>query len=114
MTTAIKFDIRKFDDKMSINIQKVQKMVILTQNGLKKILSRKAKKSASMTDKQQQELDKKTLSTIQLHLAPHVLCEVLNKTVAINLWLALEMLFVTKSHANKIRLKGAFVHILNS
>ena len=43
-------------------------MAILTQNGLNKALSSKTKKPATMTDKQWEELDEKTLSTIQLCL----------------------------------------------
>jgi len=53
-------------------------MGVLIQNRLKKALGGKTKKPASMTDG-------KALSTIQLCLAPHVPCEVLNKTTTIEL-----------------------------
>ena len=45
------------------------------------------------------------VSAIQLWLAPHVLREVLDKVTAIDLWTRLEELYMTKSLANKIRLK---------
>ena len=58
---------------MSFNIWKVQMMAILTQNGLNKALGGKTKKLATMTDEQWKEPDEKSLSTIQLCLATHVL-----------------------------------------
>jgi len=48
-------------------------MAILTQNGLNKALGGKTKKLATMTDEQWKEPDEKSLSTIQLCLATHVL-----------------------------------------
>ena len=80
-------------------------LAVLTHNGLKKALRGKPKMPASMTDKQWEDLDETTLSTIQLCLASHVLCKVLDKTTTADLWLALESLYMTKSLANKIRLK---------
>jgi len=47
----------------------------------------------------------KALSAIQLCLAPYVLQEALDKTIAVDLWVQLEKLYMTKSLANKIRLK---------
>ena len=73
MATDTKFDIPKFDEKMSFNIWKLQMMTILTQNGLKKALARKKKKPVTMTEEQWEELDEKALSTIQLGLATNVL-----------------------------------------
>jgi len=52
MATVTKFYIPKFDGKMSCNIWKVQMMIILIQNGLKKALGGKAKKPESMSDEQ--------------------------------------------------------------
>ena len=58
-----------------------------------------------MTDDEWEELEEKALSAIQLYLVPHVLREVLDKTTAVGLWVQLEELYMTKSLANKIRLK---------
>ena len=87
MATVIKFDIPKFDAKMSFNIWKAQIMAVLTQNGSKKVLGGKATKPESMTDEQWKDLDKKALSTIQLRLVPPVLCKLLGKTTTASLWL---------------------------
>ena len=100
MATVTKFYIPKFDGKMSCNTWKVQMMIILIQNGLKKALGGKAKKLESMTNEQQEDLDKKALSIIQLCLAPHVLHEALDKTTTASLCLALEVLYMMKSLAN--------------
>ena len=52
MSTVTKFDIPKFDGKMSFNIWQVQMMVVLTQNGLKKALGGKDRNPTSMIDEQ--------------------------------------------------------------
>ncbi|GKE13137.1 hypothetical protein Tco_1416688 [Tanacetum coccineum] len=51
------------------------------------------------------ELDEKTLATIQLFLTREVLREVIHETTAAGLRLKLESLYMTKSLANKLRLK---------
>jgi len=56
-----------------------------------------------------EELELKALSVIQLCLAPHALREVLDKTTALGLLVQLEELYITKSLANKIRLKGKVI-----
>lgn len=43
--------------------------IVLTHNGLKKALVGKSKKPDSMNDEQWEELDEKTLSSIQLSLS---------------------------------------------
>jgi len=101
MTTATKFDILKFDGKINCNIWKVQMITIFTQNGLKKALGGKAKKPDSMTDEQWEDLDEKALFTIQLYLASHVLREALDKTTTTSVWLAVEVLYMTKTSPTK-------------
>jgi len=100
-----KFDIEKFDGKISFSIWRVQMRAVLTQNRLKKALDGKSKKPASMTDDHWDELDEKVLSSIQLCLSKEVLREVVNETTAAGLWLKLETLYMTKNLANKLRLK---------
>ena len=100
-----KFNIEKFDGKISFSIWRVQMRAVLTQNGLKKALDGKTKKPASMTDDQWDELDEKALSSIQLCLSKEVLREVVNETTVAGLWLKLETLYMTKNLANKLRLK---------
>ncbi|KAG6499814.1 hypothetical protein ZIOFF_039606 [Zingiber officinale] len=58
-----------------------------------------------MTDEQWEELDEKALSAIQLCLTHEVLREVIHETTAAGLWLKLESQYMTKSLANKLRLK---------
>ena len=105
MSSVTKFDIEKFDGKISFAIWKLQMKAVLTQNRLKKALDGKSKKPATMTDEQWDELDEKALSVIQLCLSKEVLREVANEVTAAALWLKLESLYMTKSLANKLRLK---------
>nr|GEV15760.1 reverse transcriptase domain-containing protein [Tanacetum cinerariifolium] len=68
-----KFDIDKFDGKISFAIWKVHMQAVLTHHGYKKAL--------------------------------RVLREVIHETTTAGLWLKLESFYVTKSLANKLRLK---------
>ncbi|KAG6502742.1 hypothetical protein ZIOFF_035029 [Zingiber officinale] len=105
MSTVTRFDIEKFDGKISFSIWRIQMRAVLTQNGLKKTLKGKSKKPATMTDEQWEELDEKALSAIQLCLTREVLREVIHETTTAGLWLKLESQYMTKSLANKLRLK---------
>lgn len=105
MSSVTKFDIQKFDGKISFSIWRVQMKAVLTQNGLKKALDGRSKMSATMTDLQWSELDEKALSAIQLCLSNEVLREVVNETSAKELWVKLESRYMSKSLANKLRLK---------
>jgi hypothetical protein len=58
-----------------------------------------------MTDDKWEDLDEKALSALQLSLSPDVLREVMNAKSATELWNKLEKLYMTKSLANKLRLK---------
>ena len=58
-----------------------------------------------MTYEHRQELDEKALSTIQLCLTKEVLCEFIHEQITIGLWLKLELLYMTESLDNKLRLK---------
>ncbi|PHT53674.1 hypothetical protein CQW23_08136 [Capsicum baccatum] len=102
---STKFDIEKFDGKISFAIWRVQMLAVLTQNGLKKVLSGKSAKPATTTEEQWEETDEKALSTIQLCLSREVLREVINEKTAAGIWSKLESLYMTKSLANKLRLK---------
>jgi hypothetical protein len=51
------------------------------------------------------KLDEKALSALQLSLSPDVLREVTNAKSVTELWKKLEELYMTKSLANKPRLK---------
>nr|GEU89796.1 retrovirus-related Pol polyprotein from transposon TNT 1-94 [Tanacetum cinerariifolium] len=100
-----KFDIDKFEGKISFAIWKVHMQAVLTHHGYKKARRGIAHKPQSMSDEYWLELDEKALATIQLFLTREVLLEVIHETTATSLWLKLESLYMTKSLANKLRLK---------
>jgi hypothetical protein len=58
-----------------------------------------------MTDDKWQDIDERALSAIQLSLSFDVLREVMHEKSAATLWKKLEELYMTKSIANKLRLK---------
>ena len=111
MSTVTKFDIEKFDGKINFAIWRVQMRVVLTHNGLKKALDGKSKKPTSMTDEKWDDLDEKALSAIQLCLSKEVLREVASENTTVALWAKLESLYMTKSLANKLRLKESLYTI---
>jgi len=92
----LKFDIEKFDGKISFAIWRVQMLHVLTHNGLKKVLTSKMMRPTTMTKEQWDEIDEKALFAIQLCLSREVLCEVINEK---------KSLYMTKSLANKLWLK---------
>ncbi|GJY27089.1 retrovirus-related pol polyprotein from transposon TNT 1-94 [Tanacetum coccineum] len=100
-----KFDIDKFDGKISFAIWKVHMQAVLTHHGYKKAFRGIAHKPQSTSDEDWLELDEKALATIQLFLTLEVLWEVIHETTTAGLWLKLEFLYMTKSLANKLRLK---------
>ena len=100
-----KLDIEKFDGKISFAIWRVQMLAVLTQNGLKKVLAGKMMRPTTMTEEQWDEMDEKALSAIQLCLSREVLREVINEKSTAGIWGKLESLYMTKSLANKLRLK---------
>nr|GEY14218.1 retrovirus-related Pol polyprotein from transposon TNT 1-94 [Tanacetum cinerariifolium] len=100
-----KFDIDKFDGKIGFAIWKVHMQAVLTHHGYKKAFRGIAHKPQSMSDEDLLELDEKALATIQLFLTREVLREIIHETTAAGLWLKLESLYMTKSLANKLRLK---------
>nr|GEY18643.1 retrovirus-related Pol polyprotein from transposon TNT 1-94 [Tanacetum cinerariifolium] len=58
-----------------------------------------------MSDKDWLELDERALATIQLFLTREVLREVIHEATMAGIWLKLESIYMTKSLANKLRLK---------
>jgi hypothetical protein len=77
--------------------------VVLTQLVVQKALRTRP---ADMTDDKWQYIDERALSGIQLSLSFDVLREVMHEKSAATLWKKLEELYMTKSLANKLRLKG--------
>jgi hypothetical protein len=67
---------------------------------------------ANMTGDIWEDLDEKALSALQLSLSPEVPREVMNATSATELWKKLEELYMTKSLANKLRLKERLLYYL--
>jgi hypothetical protein len=76
--------------------------VVLTQLVVQKTL---LSRPAYMTDNKWRDIDERALFAIQLSLSFDVLREVMHEKFAAILWKKLEELYMTKSLANKLRLK---------
>ena len=73
-----KLDIEKFDGKISFAIWRVQMLAVLTQNGLKKVLTGKMMRPSTMTEEQWDEMDER--HCLQSSYACHVRCCVRSST----------------------------------
>ncbi|KAK5839592.1 hypothetical protein PVK06_008400 [Gossypium arboreum] len=100
---TIRFDIDKINDITNFNLWQVQITRILIQGDLEKVLIEK--KLKDMNKSEQDRLDKKVLSRIQLCLTNNVLQEVLMEKTTFTLWKMLETLYVKKSLTNRLVLK---------
>ena len=75
------------------------------QQGLHKALDGVTKKPARMSSSDWEDLDARTLSTVQLCLADEVLFNIVGESTTVGLWKKLETLYMTKSLKNRIYLK---------
>nr|GEW33082.1 hypothetical protein [Tanacetum cinerariifolium] len=98
VTMVTKFDIDKFDGKISFDIWKVRMQLVLTHHGYKNALRGIAHKPQIMSDEDWLKLDEKALAMIQLFLTREFLWEVIHETIAAGLWLKLESLYMTKNN----------------
>jgi pyruvate/oxaloacetate carboxyltransferase len=80
---STKFDIPKFDDKISFAIWQIQMKVVLTQLVVQKALQTRP---ADMTDDKWYDINERALSAIQLSLSFDVLHKVMYEKSATTLW----------------------------
>jgi len=104
-SSAMKFDIEKFDGRINFGLWKVQVKDVLIQSGLQKAL--KGNTSKMEADKWE-ELDLRATSAIRLCLANNVFVNVQNLSSAKELWEKLEGLYQAKGISNRLLLKEQF------
>jgi hypothetical protein len=104
-TQSAKFEIEKFNGKNNFEIWKVKMHDLLVQQGMVKTLLGKEKQPATITNEDWDEIDARALSAICLCLADDVLFNIVVEKTPANLWMKLEILYMTKSLTNKIFLK---------
>ncbi|WJX28761.1 hypothetical protein P8452_17440 [Trifolium repens] len=104
-SSAMKFDIEKFDGRINFDMWKVQVNDVLIQSGLHKAL--KGNTSKMEADKWE-ELDLRAASAIHLCLANNVLANVQNMSSTKKLWERLEGLYQAKNISNRLLLKEQF------
>ena len=113
-SSAVKFDMEKFDGMINFGLWQVQVKDVLIQSGLHKALkgrvSRKysEKGGSSMGDEEWEELDLRAASAIRMCLAKNVLANVQDISTAKELWEKLEELYQSKGVSNRLLLKEQF------
>ncbi|KAF7823890.1 cytochrome p450 [Senna tora] len=113
-SSAVKFDMEKFDGRINFGFWKVQVKDVLIQSGLHKALEGKVsskdseKSESSMSGGDWEELDLRAASTIHLCLAKNVLANVQEISTAKELWKKLEGLYQAKGISNRLLLKEQF------
>ncbi|KAL6582592.1 hypothetical protein OROMI_004670 [Orobanche minor] len=112
-SSAMKFDVEKFDGRINFGLWQVQVKDVLIQSGLHKALKGKPVSSgeSSSTSESAEEwegLDLRAASTIRLCLAKNVLANVYGISTAKELWEKLEQLYQGKGISNRLYLKEQF------
>lgn len=112
-SSAMRFDVEKFDGRINFGLWQVQVKDVLIQSGLHKALKGKPVSSgeSSGTSKGEEEwedLDLRAASTIRLCLAKNVLANVHGISTAKELWEKLEQLYQGKGISNRLYLKEQF------
>lgn len=123
---SVKYEIEKFDGKISFSLWRVKMHAILVQQGSQKalwpreqLLKKETDDKAStatttdvstvavktVSDVEFVEIDERARSVIILNLADKVLCEVVEENTTLKLWQKLESLYMTKSLTNRLFLK---------
>ncbi|KAJ9561463.1 hypothetical protein OSB04_006623 [Centaurea solstitialis] len=112
-SSAMRFDVEKFDGRINFGLWQVQVKDVLIQSGLHKALKGKPVSSgeSSSTSKGEEEwedLDLRAASTICLCLAKNVLANVHGISTAKELWEKFEQLYQGKGISNRLYLKEQF------
>jgi hypothetical protein len=102
-----KFEVENFNGKNNFKLWKLKMHDLLVQQELHKALAGKTKKPTGMTNEDWEDLDTRSLSTIQLSLENDVLFNIFGEGEerTIGLWSIMETLCMTKSLTNRIYLK---------
>jgi hypothetical protein len=93
---ATRFEVEKFDGQSaSFSLWRIKMKALLVQQGTSKALLGVSKKPADMQDSVFENLDAKTLSSIQLCLADDVFRKVGKEDLVADIWLKLESIYMT-------------------
>ncbi|KAE8692398.1 hypothetical protein F3Y22_tig00110839pilonHSYRG00037 [Hibiscus syriacus] len=105
MMGSAKFDIEKFTGKNDFGLWRVKMRALLFQQGIVEALQGPTALPTEMPEKERNSILEKAHSAIILSLGDKALREVSRETTAQALWAKLELLYMTKSLANRLFLK---------
>jgi gag-polypeptide of LTR copia-type len=104
----IKFDIEKYDGKISFALWQVCMAAILFIIGVKDVILGREQLVDAVTDKKWRDMNDKVIFAIQLCLSNSIFQEVISEKTAKGLWEKLKNIFMKKSLTNWLRLKLRF------
>src|SRR3954468_5758557 len=104
-TTAIKFEVEKFDGKVNFLLWKIRVTSLLVKEGTYQALQGIRKKPSTMGEDDWKEIDIKAKATIILYLSDEIPYNILNEDTSAGMWNRLESLYMTKSLSNKLYVK---------
>ncbi|KAE8700517.1 hypothetical protein F3Y22_tig00110556pilonHSYRG00215 [Hibiscus syriacus] len=105
MMGSAKFDIEKFTGKNDFGLWRVKMRALLVQQGIVEALQGPTALPTEMPEKERNSILEKAHSAIILSLGDKALREVSREITAQALWAKLELLYMTKSLANRLFLK---------
>ena len=109
-SSSTRFDLEKFDGSGDFSLWKEKMMAILIYQRLDVAIEEETEKS-DLDDIKKKELNtvmKQARSAIIMNLADNVLRQVIGEKTALGIWNKLDQLYMAKSTATKIILKGKF------
>ena len=112
-SSAMRFDVEKFDGMINFGLWQVQVNDVLIQSGLHKALRGKpvsngASGSTNKSEEEWDDLDLRAASTIRLCLAKNVLANMHGISTTKELWEKFEQLYQDKGISNRLYLKEQF------
>ena len=109
-SSSTRFDLERFDGTGDFSLWKEKMMAILIYQNLDTTLEEAIEKSEpdAAKKKESNTVIKQARSAIIMNLADNVLRQVIGEKTALGLWNKLDQLYMAKSTATKIFLKGKF------
>ena len=97
--------IKPYGEVINFGIWQRRMQGVLIQSNLQVALLGLEKKPQEMSEDQWNEIDKKAISAIEMHVTDEMLRNLMSKKNAKDMWIRLEEMYIRKSMSNKLNLK---------
>ena len=103
--STMKVKIKPYDEVINFGIWQRRMRGVLVQSNLQVALLGLEKKPQEISDDQWNEIDKKAMSAIEMHVTDEVLRNLMSENNAKDIWTRLEEMYIGKSMSNKLNLR---------